>query len=208
VDLELDAWLARAKRIINSGSFEGCGPRLRLATKPCATGSPPLTKTIGIVVLAFDETYFLQANAECSHQMGRVRERRAAQEPSAEICHFRSGLHSGYSPATRPGASPPTSRSSWSCCAGQRLTNDSKGKRKTASRRSLPNPIRCFDQAAMRAAASMSVHKGLIYEIADERLVMRSLKKRYLHQQDRYQLFLRINPKSRTPGALPIEHPR
>ena len=71
----------------------------------------PLTKTIGIVVLAFDETYFLQANAERSHQMGRVRERRAAQEPSAEICHFRSGLHSGYSPATRPGGSPPTSPS-------------------------------------------------------------------------------------------------
>ena len=28
--------------------------------------------------VAFNETYFLQANAECSHQMGRVRERRAA----------------------------------------------------------------------------------------------------------------------------------
>ena len=31
----------------------------------------------------------------------------------------------------------------------------------------------------------MLVHEGLIYEIADERLVVRSLNKRYLHHQHR-----------------------
>jgi hypothetical protein len=33
-------------------------------------------------------------------------------------------------------------------------------------------------QAAMRAAASVSVREGLIYEIADERLVVRALHRR------------------------------
>jgi hypothetical protein len=55
---------------------------------------------------------------------------------------------------------------------------------------------------------ALSVDERLIHKTSNEKLVVRCLRKRYLHHQNRYQLFLRIDPKVRTPGSAPKEHSR
>src|SRR5262245_55365106 len=57
--------------------------RLRFATRPSLTGSPPITKTIGTVVvaaLAADKACFLQTLAECGHPLRHSSECPVAQE--------------------------------------------------------------------------------------------------------------------------------